>query len=134
MSLSWSTLPLASLLPPPPWLADPPGWLADSPPRDGWLGRSAFALTKRTCFCAGKKGEKTFANHYVACKTMYVVPLQLAKQASSIQPPCSHFVFHFSTPESSFRHFIFFPPKPLPSSTVCLHSFSQKLSQLTNFH
>ncbi len=30
--------------PPPP----PPGWL--TPPRDGWLGRSASALTKRTCF------------------------------------------------------------------------------------
>ena len=38
----------------PPWLTDPP-WLADpplagwTPPCDGWLGRSAFALTKRTC-------------------------------------------------------------------------------------
>ncbi len=31
----------------PPWLVDQP-WLAD-PPRDGWLGRSTFALTKRTC-------------------------------------------------------------------------------------
>ncbi len=29
------------------WLT-PPGWLP--PPHDGWLGRSAFALTKRTCF------------------------------------------------------------------------------------
>ncbi len=30
-----------------PWLADPPclAW-----ERDGWLGRSAFTLTKRTCF------------------------------------------------------------------------------------
>ena len=27
----------------------PPGWLTPSPLRDGWLGRSAFALTKRTC-------------------------------------------------------------------------------------
>ncbi len=35
--------------PPPPWLANPP-WLADPPPpHDGWLGHSAFALTKRTC-------------------------------------------------------------------------------------
>ncbi len=35
-----------------PWLVDPP-WLADPPPpRNGWLGRSAFALTKPTCFVA----------------------------------------------------------------------------------
>ncbi len=27
----------------------PPPWLAD-PPHDGWLGRSASTLTKRTCF------------------------------------------------------------------------------------
>ncbi len=27
----------------------PPPWLATPPPRDGWLGRSASALTKRTC-------------------------------------------------------------------------------------
>ena len=48
-SLSWRTPP------PTPYLADPPSWLAppwlaDPPPCDGWLGRSAFALTKRTCF------------------------------------------------------------------------------------
>ncbi len=39
--------------PPPGWLADPP-WLADPLAgyptlRDGWLGRSASTLTKRTC-------------------------------------------------------------------------------------
>ncbi len=34
----------------PPPQADPfSSWLAD-PPRDGWLGRSASTLTKRTCF------------------------------------------------------------------------------------
>ncbi len=27
----------------------PLGWLTPPPPRDGWLGRSASALTKRTC-------------------------------------------------------------------------------------
>ena len=40
--------------PAPPWLADPP-WLATPPPRDGWLGRSAFALTKRTCSFSSDK-------------------------------------------------------------------------------
>ena len=34
--------------PPHPLASCPPSWLAD-PPRDGWLGRSAFALTKRAC-------------------------------------------------------------------------------------
>ncbi len=34
--------PLAGWPPPPAW------WQ-----RDGWLGRSAFTLTKRTCFCRG---------------------------------------------------------------------------------
>ena len=44
---------------PPSWLTPPPwllaGWLTPPlagyppPPRDGWLGRSAFTLTKRTC-------------------------------------------------------------------------------------
>ena len=33
------------------WLA---GWLTP-PPRDGWLGRSAFALTKRTWFFLGRR-------------------------------------------------------------------------------
>ena len=27
-----------------------PPWLATPPPHDGWFGRSAFALIKRTCF------------------------------------------------------------------------------------
>ena len=36
VSLSWRT-------------PHPPGWLTP-PPRDGWLGRSAFVLTKRTCW------------------------------------------------------------------------------------
>ena len=35
---------------PPPWLADPPSPWLGTPLRDGSLGRSAFALTKRTCF------------------------------------------------------------------------------------
>ncbi len=42
-------------------MEDPPGWLTQladlplladpPPPRDGWLGCSASALTKRTCVC-----------------------------------------------------------------------------------
>ncbi len=33
----------------PPWLADPPTPPPPPPLRDGWLGRSASTLTKRTC-------------------------------------------------------------------------------------
>ncbi len=40
-SLSWRT--------PPSWLTPPPGWLP-TPPRDGWLGHLAFALTKHIVF------------------------------------------------------------------------------------
>ncbi len=51
---------------PPPLLADPP------PPRDGWLVRSAFALTKRTCL--------SFFSHDAShqCEAQRLVPRFLA--------------------------------------------------------
>ena len=51
----------------PPWLADPPAWLA-TPPRDGWLGRSAFALTKRTCFQCARVSVEDEGFFYVTCE------------------------------------------------------------------
>ncbi len=63
---------------PPSQLADPPGWLP--PPRDGWLGRSAFALTKRTC--------------YSRCSSVRLLRgLSLPKMKVSMLYPACHNVF-----------------------------------------
>ena len=43
-------------------MEDPPPWLATPPPRDGWLGRSASALTKRTCFNCRQLSDKNDNN------------------------------------------------------------------------
>ncbi len=52
----------------PPWLADPPPPPLADPPRDGWLGRSAFTLTKRTCFFFTWKSEMFSATFSYAGK------------------------------------------------------------------
>ena len=81
---------------PPPPLADPPGWLPPQsctgrcgqpygvmsvlvwrdphpgwlpPLRDGWLGRSAFALTKRTCSTESSCCRHRRCCHCFLCKT-----------------------------------------------------------------
>ncbi len=76
---------------PPHWLT-PPGWFpAGYPPtRDGWLGRSASALTKRTCFSQvllhqfRKLGKRTFGRH--KCEQQsgeHVVPFSVWKSSVS---------------------------------------------------
>ncbi len=53
--------------PPTPWLTPLP-WLAN-PPRDGWLGRSAFALTKRIClfYAQGANNLKRKVTNLLLC-------------------------------------------------------------------